>query len=131
MHYSISFKTSKFNVSTEKENPINPICGVSLLDWLREILKNQVNISKPEPEDWGWYSYLKYKDRIYLIGASVDCNKYQSNKSELEWIFQIDKQRSFIEKLLGKAKMNKNDPCLLFFKSFFESNPEFKDIYIE
>ena len=131
MHHIITFKTSKFDVSKERENPINLIYGHSLLDWLREVAKDEVEISKPDAEDWGWYSYINWEGKNYLIGASVHYEKGQDSQSELEWVFQVDKQRSFVEKLLGKDKMGKDDPCLLYFKSVFESDPAFKGIKVE
>ena len=131
MHNVITFKTDKFNVSKENENPINPIYGHSLLDWLREVTKDKVDISKPDVEDWGWYSYIKWEGRNYLIGASAHYEKGQDTQSELEWMFLVDKQRSWVEKLLGKEKMHKDDPCLLYFESIFKSDPAFRDIELQ
>jgi len=131
MHYSIRFITSKFDVSKEKENPINPIYGYSLLVWLKTITKGKITISEPGAEDWGWYSYTKCEGREYMIGASVFYDKNNNPNSELEWVFQIDKKRSIIEKLLGKEKMSEKDPCLVFFLSIFQDNPEFKNIEVE
>ena len=131
MHCIITFKTKKFDLSKEKENPINPICGHSLLDWIRKLSQYRVQISEPDYEDWGWYSYFKFDNQEYIIGASVYCEKNQDRNSELEWTFQIEKQRSFIEKLSGKNKMKKDDPCVLFFKSIFESEPEFKEVELD
>ena len=131
MHYIITFKTAKFDVSKEKENPINPIYGYSLLDWLRKKVIGKVQITEPDAEDWGWYSYLSWNGRDYLIGASVHYEKGEDPNSELEWVFQVDKQRSLIERILGKEKMSKDDPCLLFFKSIFEVDPDFKEIEVE
>lgn len=69
MNQAIYFKTSLFDVSKEKENPINPIYGLSLLEWLRAELVNELVITEPNAEDWGWYSELKYEDNNYLIGS--------------------------------------------------------------
>ena len=131
MPFTIRFKTNKFDVSKERKNPINPICGHSLLDWLRDVAKDRVSITKPVAEDWGWYSTLECDGRTYLIGASVFYEKGQNPNDKLEWVFQIEKQRSFIEKILEKEKMRNDDSCLLFFKSIFESNSDFKEIEIE
>lgn len=65
------FKTSVFDISKERENPINLIYGISLLQWLKEELKDTMNISEPDAEDWGWYSYLKYEGNNYLLGSSA------------------------------------------------------------
>ena len=54
----IRFLTAKFDVSAERLNPINPIPGESLLLWLREQARPHFELSHPEPEDWGWYSFV-------------------------------------------------------------------------
>jgi len=118
MHHIISFKTAKFDVSEEKENPINPIYGYSLLDWLREKTKDTIEITVPDAEDWGWYSFLKWNGRDYMIGASVHYEKGDDSTHELEWVFQVAKQRSLMEKILGKEKMANNDTCLLYFRNY-------------
>ena len=69
MNEAIHFKTSLFDVSKEKENPINPVYGLSLLEWLRAELANELVITEPDAEDWGWYSQLEYEGNIYLIGS--------------------------------------------------------------
>lgn len=71
MHYAITFKSSKFDVSKEDENPINHIYGQSLLIWLKEQVDETADISEPDTEDWGWYSFFNWKGRDYLIGATV------------------------------------------------------------
>jgi len=131
MHHIISFKTAKFDVSKEKENPINPIYGYSLLDWLREKTKDTIKITAPDAEDWGWYSFLKWNGRDYMIGASVHYEKGDDSIHELEWVFQVAKQRSLMEKILGKEKMANNDTCLLYFQSIFVSDPKIKEIEVD
>jgi len=127
MHYTITFKTSKFDVINEIKNPINNICGYSLLKWLKDNFKNEIEITEPKAEDWGWYSYIKCNNNKYLIGASVDCDA----TLDKEWYFQIEKQRTLLEKIFKKEKNEDLDPCLLYFKSIFESNSDFKEIMLE
>jgi len=127
MHYIITFNTSKFDVTKEDENPINPIYGQSLLVWLKNKVSTTVQLNEPDTEDWGWYSTIDWKGRSYLLGASAA----ESDSSDYEWVFQVDKQRTFKEKLLGKNKMTKDDDCLLFFKTIFDAEPEFKNVTIE
>jgi len=123
----IRFVTNKFDVSKETENPINPIYGESLLNWLQKRLKGKKEITEPDAEDWGWYSFMEWEGRSYMLGSSAS----EEENGDREWILQIDKQRSFKEKLFGKEKMTESDPCLLFFKSIFENEKEFKEISIE
>ena len=61
MNQAIHFKTSMFDILKEKKNPINPIHGLSLLEWLRKKLEGKIEITEPEAEDWGWYSELEYE----------------------------------------------------------------------
>lgn len=121
MHFAISFKSAMFDVSKENENPINPIYGESLLIWLKDQLSGGYDISSPDAEDWGWYSYVNCDGRQYILGASSYFEEVDDPKAELEWILQIDKQRSFKEKLLGREKMTKSDPCLQLLKIKLES----------
>jgi hypothetical protein len=55
----ITFETSQFDPAGEKENPINPIAGQAVLQWLRKELTGKYELSNPEPEDWGWCSTTK------------------------------------------------------------------------
>ena len=126
MHHIITFVTDKFDVTKEDENPINPIYGQSLLLWLKDQVAETILLEKPEAEDWGWYTTINWKGRSYLLGASA-----MESDNSFEWVFQVDKNRTIKEKLLGREKMDKADECLLFFKSVFSSEPEFKGIAVE
>lgn len=119
-----------FDVSKEKENPINPIYGISLLLWLKEELKGKVVITEPDAEDWGWYSELEWRGKNYLIGASTFFEEGDDPNAELEWVFQVDKYRSFKEKLFGKNKMTDKDDCFVFFKEYFENNQKLSSVEI-
>ena len=130
MIQAIHFKTCLFDVSKEKRNPINPIYGLSLLEWLRKELHGKLMISEPDAEDWGWYSELEYEGSSYLIGSCAFFEEDDDPKAELEWVFQVDKYRSFKEKLLGKNKMSKSDGCFVFFKELFEKHPDIKEIQV-
>ena len=66
----ISFRTSKFDISKEPPNPINPIAGQSVLTWLKETLAGSgYTLSEPDAEDWGWYMDVHADGQAYLIGA--------------------------------------------------------------
>ncbi len=130
MNQAIHFKTSMFDVSKEKENPINPIYGISLLEWLREELKGKLEITEPDAEDWGWYSELEFQGNSYLIGACAYFDEGDDPANELEWVIQVDKLRSLKEKLLGRNIMSVSDSCFVFFKEFFENHPGFKDVQV-
>ena len=59
----IRFTTDKFDVSKERPNPINPIPGESLLVWLQDRAQSRTQLTEPDAEDWGWYSYVDWNGR--------------------------------------------------------------------
>ncbi|PPD34506.1 MAG: hypothetical protein CTY19_04580 [Methylomonas sp.] len=128
MHYIITFSTSKFDVTLEDQNPVNPIHGQSLLLWLKNRVAATALLTEPATEDWGWYSTMAWQGRVYLLGASADKS---DSVDEYDWVFQVDKQRSFMETLFGRHKMTESDGCLLFFKAVFDAEPSFKNVKIE
>lgn len=130
MNQAIHFKTSMFDVSKERDNPINPIYGISLLEWLRSELEGKIEITEPDAEDWGWYSELEFEGNNYLIGACAYFEEGDNPQESIEWVFQVDKCRSFKEKLFGKNKMNASDSCFVFFKKLLEENPNFKEVEV-
>ena len=117
---ALSFQTSRFDVSKEDPNPINPIFGQSLLRWLAERVPEALDMGEPDAEDWGWYSYVDWKGRQYLIGASTDDGAY--------WFLQADKVRTLKEKLLRRERMTEVDECLLLFKKILESEPDIRNV---
>ena len=130
MNQALHFRTAKFDVSKERDNPINPIYGHSLLDWLQLELKSTLDISTPDSEDWGWYSELEFNGRNYLIGACAYYEKGDDPTKEIEWVFQVDKYRSFKEKLFGKNKMDASDRCFIFFKDFLEKQNDITEVTV-
>jgi len=130
MNKAIYFKTARFDVSKEIENPINPIYGISLLEWLYESLKGTFEITEPSAEDWGWYCYIKFNNNNYLIGSCTYYENGDDPTTQLEWVFQVDKMRSLKEKIFGKNKMSIEDECFVYFKELFENQPDFSEVEI-
>lgn len=131
MHFAIHLKTAKFDVLSEDENPINPIYGQSLLKWLKRNLNERIKFSEIEAEDWGWYCHVEFNNMKYMLGSSTFFEEGDNPKSELDWVFQVEKIRTIKEKLLLKNKMTINDECLLFFKSYLKSEKDIKVLSIE
>jgi len=124
----LRFCTAAFDVTKERPNPINPIPGESLLLWLIEKAKGSVEISAPDTEDWGWYSYADWRGRKYLLGASA-CE--EEKDGQREWVLQIDKHRSVKEKLLGRANMSQDDECAQYFQRLLEWEASFCDVSVD
>jgi hypothetical protein len=127
MHMILRFSTSKFDVTKERENPINRIPGESLLLWLREQVRQQLNVPAPEPEDWGWCSYIDWRGRSYMLGSSAS----EEENGEREWVLQVVKHRSFAEKVFGREKPSSEDECVQFFKQALDREPTFKRVSLE
>ncbi len=123
----IRFTTDYFDVSRERENPINPIPGESLLLWLQERIGTTHAMTPPDAEDWGWYSVLEWEAREYLIGASAE----EAEDGRYEWILQVDKIRSVSEKLLGREKMATDDPCAARLKELLAAEPAFHGLTLD
>jgi len=45
-------------------------------------------------------------------------------------VFQVDKYRSFKERLFGKNKMTESDGCFLYFKELFDKHPQIIEIKV-
>lgn len=123
----IRFTTSFFDVTRERQNPINPIAGESLLLWLRDRARPRFDVSEPDAEDWGWYSSVVCNGRRYTLGASAS----DEESGEREWVLQIVKHRSFVERLLGRETMAEDDDCSRFFRTLLENEANFKGVSVD
>ena len=122
MAHLITFYTSKFDVSKEAPNPINPIAGLSVLIWLRsEVAGSHYEVSAPAAEDWGWYVYINGGGASYMIGASADA---QDPAVEVEWTVQLHKTRSLKEKLLGQNKLKSDDPLFALIEKIIRADSD-------
>jgi hypothetical protein len=116
MHYIVTFETAQFALAAEKPNPINPIHGISVGEWLLARLPEAVIPSgKIEAEDWGWAVDVTYAKFSYMFGFIALPDEQESEPAEV--IIIVDKQRSLIEKLLGKNKFDTKDELLAIIKN--------------
>lgn len=127
MQAAIHFHTRLFDVSLEPENPINPIRGQSLLEWLRTRVPAQLDMTDADAEDWGWYAHVSWEGRTYMVGAAAN----ESADGKHEWVLSLTKHRSLKERVLGKAKMAGDDPCLVFFHGLIAQEPGFEKVSVE
>ncbi len=127
MAHLISFTTTKFGVSKETPNPINPIAGQGVLNWQREkFATTPWEATDPGYEDWGWYTYVEGEGISYMIGASGEVDE----KPTVDWIIQIHKRRSLTEKLTGRNKMTDEDPLSNFVEDLVRSDPDFGNVQV-
>jgi len=123
MHPLIRFESALFDASGEPENPINPIFGYSLLEWLRTRIPE---LSLPEPEDWGWFSTIVVDEHCYLLGASGEGPCLPS----MEWTLQVAKFRTR-NPSSREFRLEDDDICLASVLAVLGSEPRIKDLAIE
>jgi len=129
MAHVITFRTSKFDVSKETPNDINPIAGESVLGWLRERLNDSLYESTtPEMEDWGWYVYVSGAGAKYLVGASADATEPTAS---VDWTVQIDKQRSLKDKITGANTLTPDDSLSALIEGIIRADPSIDDVDVE
>jgi hypothetical protein len=127
MAHLITFQTEKFDPRAERENPINPIAGEAVLNWLREQLGPEFEMSRPEPEDWGWFSSVQRGDAVYLVGASAEVEQ----TPPIEWAVQVHKRRSLVDKLTGRNRHEPEDSLTAAIRSAVEAEQTFHDISVD
>jgi hypothetical protein len=129
MVHVITFRTSKFDVSKETPNDINPIAGESVLQWLREELRrNSVESTSPRTEDWGWYVYLSGPSAKYLLGASADATEPAAS---VHWTIQIHRERSLKDKITGANKLTPDDPLSALIERIIRADAAIVDVEID
>ncbi|MFP4420896.1 MAG: hypothetical protein ACLFRG_10180 [Desulfococcaceae bacterium] len=87
----------------------------------------EIAFQEPDTEDWGWYSTVAWKGRACLLGAMAA----EREAGGCDWMFQVGKHRTLMEKLLGREKMTHGDECFRFFLAVLENEPEFYDVAME
>jgi len=104
----ITFRSARFDLSQERPNPINPIAGETVLRWLaQKLTARSCRVTRPEPEDWGWYIHVVADRGSYLVGAS---GEPEERGTTAEWTIQIERHRSLKDKLTGRNKLAADDP---------------------
>ena len=126
MAHLLTFQSPMFDPAKEPPNPINPIPGHAVLQWLKTVLENQgVSVTAIDAEDWGWYFEAKLEDK-YLVGASG-----AGTSPAMEWTIQVEKLRSLREKVFGKNKMTGADPLFRMIENGIRAEPAFQDVIVD
>ena len=128
MTYLVTFDSEAWAVASETPNPINPIAGQGLLKWLREQLVSAgYEATEPELEDCGWYVIAKRGEASYLVGASSDVDAVTPR----EWIVQIHRERSLIDRLLGRNKLQADDPLSSSIEEWIRAHPRTRNVRVD
>lgn len=128
----IVFESDLFNLSQPRHYFINPSCyGDDVAKWLREKLTVQaVECTAAGQEDWGWYTYVKQDGHTYFVGIGGNAADDDSGDRG-EWRFMVKKQRSFLEKLLWKNRLTRQEKIISTLKYVIESEQGQKFLRLE
>jgi hypothetical protein len=141
MAHIVSFKTNRFDVTRETPNEFNAFAGESVLSWLREeLIKHGYESTAPDMEDWGWYLDVKKAGSSYLVGATAELEYGEDGASSrayavspgamLEWTIQVHKQRGFMDKLLGKNRMNADDELSALVEGLVRNDNRLREVSV-
>lgn len=125
-----SFSSSLFDPAEEPENPINPIAGHAVLDWLAGKLEERgcVTSRPPAEEDWGWYLDVEMGAARYMIGSSGDSDL---KNGSADWMLQVHKKRSIKDRLLGRNRLTEDEELLAVLTGILGDEPGIEEIQID
>ena len=125
------FDTNEFQDADEKlKENFNEIGGFSLCRFLQATLNN-AGFQNEEifAEDYGWAFVSKFNGIEYFCSASVDPADEGDNSGYSHFAnLNIERKRSFFEKLTGKNKMTSNDPASEAIHSALMANKDVKNL---
>jgi len=125
--YLVEFSTTRFDLSAEPANDINPIGGRSYLTWVTPRLEEAgYEVSQPGTEDWGWYVEAARAGDRYLVGASALA---EEPGRPVDWTVQVLRRRTLSEWLLGRGRITAADELLALVEQSVRA-PGFEDVSV-
>lgn len=133
MRIDILLDTNRFNLSETKPHFINEGCfGEDFAQWLRQRLSLEgVSVEDEWQEDWGWQMGAAVGMTNYLIGVSGMVDDSSNDPNQGEWRIMIEKQRSLLEKVLGKNKMDSHDEMVARVRKLALHEDSFANLRVE
>lgn len=127
MAHIISFKTAKFDPSKEKANPIKPVAGAGVLEWIRAALKDTpYTATLPVAKDSGWCMDVRREKAVYMVGAN---GRSEAGTAEVKWTVQIHSRRGFMDKLRGRNHMPTNDALAAIVLTLIRKDDAIRDVH--
>jgi hypothetical protein len=110
----ITCKTDRFNLSVVGADFINDCCfGEDFSKWLVSALETAgVEADVICMEDFGWANFAAYQEATYLICVAGNSDEEPSRPNYGEWHVMLERQRTFMQKFLGKNKISTADPIV-------------------
>lgn len=132
----ILFCTNRFNLSVTKPHFINPDSfGEDLAAWLRsKLIERGVEVPHSGQEDWGWYLKAKKGKDSYLLGTEGNGipDETGQGKTDLgEWRIIVKKNCSAGQWLIGKGRIDADDPMLTMIEEILGEEADFSNVHQE
>ena len=125
------FDTDGFQDSEErlKEN-FNEVGGFALCELLQSALKGSgFQVEEIFPEDYGWAFDASINEIRYFCSASVDpVDEDEQGQFSHFANLNIERKRSFLEKLRGRNKIDLNDPAVKAVHSALDNHTDVQNL---
>lgn len=110
----ITCKTDRFNLSVAGPDFTNDCCfGEDFSRWLvTSLCAMGIDADVVCMEDFGWANRAAYQGVSYLVHVTGSSLEDRSRPDYGEWHVVLDRQRSFVQKLLGRNKTSATDPIV-------------------
>ena len=110
----IHFTTDRFNLSVVDPTFINDCCfGEDLSRWLVTALcQRGIEAAVICMEDFGWANEASYNGHTYLLCVAGASDEDSEHPNRGEWHIMLERKRTWLEVLQGKAKITPDDPVV-------------------
>jgi hypothetical protein len=115
MIVSVTCSTDRFNLSVVGEDFINDCCfGEDFSRWLVAALGSQAVVAHVVcMEDFGWANTATEAGTSYLMCVGGVADDDPDHPDRGQWRVMLERDRTFMDRLLGKNKISASDPLVL------------------
>ena len=119
-------RTERFTGTAPRDGVNENIGGDELAIWLSSQLREAgLSAVDPWPEDHGWDFAVRHDGGVYLIVCS--CEFDEGSKPATDFLVQVSLQRSFMDKLLGRRKLDAaSDPVMTAVREILNAQSDMK-----
>ena len=119
-------RTDRFTGTAPRDGVNENIGGDELASWLSAQLREAgLSAVDPWPEDHGWDFAVRHDGGVYLIVCS--CEFEEGPAPATDFLVQVSLERSFMDKLLGRRKMDAaSDPVVAAVRGVLSAQADMK-----
>jgi hypothetical protein len=124
----VTFKSSAFNTSEQREYFINPGCfGDDVAKWLGEQLRSKgyQTADTPGQEDFGWYLTFTVSgvEHCFVIG-----HRPGNGEDEDVWIGWLERSRGFVASVLGRRQRDIQPSAARAIHEVLSGSPQIRNV---